>query len=278
MQEPKYKTPNGQIVEKKELQSKYGAKFDELVQNKTFLEVNEPVYKTPSGKYEVESVLAKKYGEKFNELKTNNTFVLDTPEKKKESSQSPSVQPKSGSVPKTGSSGTAKQSFRLPTEKEFEEGQKRGEFAPNRSMLKSKETQYDLEGNTGNVVQKPKEVIGKESDYVLETKEINQKPFEKQTAINPRFSEEQKSEVKSEISEAKKLSTPEYEEEIYNFTNKDKEQLKSDIDTQISEEDLDNPVPFKFYSTYDKQPEYNPATRTFTQIPKDMFVDNEFGD
>ena len=83
MQEPKYKTPNGQIVEKKELQSKYGAKFDELVQNKTFLEVNEPVYKTPSGKYEVESVLAKKYGEKFNELKTNNTFVLDTPEKKK---------------------------------------------------------------------------------------------------------------------------------------------------------------------------------------------------
>lgn len=106
MQEPKYKTPNGQIVEKKELQSKYGAKFDELVQNKTFLEVNEPVYKTPSGKYEVESVLAKKYGEKFNELKTNNTFVLDTPEKKKESSQSSSVQPKSGSVPKTGSSGT----------------------------------------------------------------------------------------------------------------------------------------------------------------------------
>jgi hypothetical protein len=29
MQEPKYKTPNGQIVDKKELQSKYGAKFDE---------------------------------------------------------------------------------------------------------------------------------------------------------------------------------------------------------------------------------------------------------
>ena len=33
MQEPKYKTPNGQIVDKKELQSKYGAKFDELVKN-----------------------------------------------------------------------------------------------------------------------------------------------------------------------------------------------------------------------------------------------------
>ena len=203
-----------------------------------------------------------------------STFGL----KKKESSQSPSVQPKSGSVPKTGSSGTAKQSFRLPTEKEFEEGQKRGEFAPNRYMPKSKETQYDLEGNTGKVVQKPKEVIGKESDYVLETKEINQKPFKKQAAVNPRFSEEQKSEVKSEISKAKKLSTPEYEEEIYNFTNKDKEQLKSDIDTQISEEDLDNPVPFKFYSTYDKAPVYNPATRTFTKVSKDPFVDSEFGD
>lgn len=198
--------------------------------------------------------------------------------KKKESSQSSSVQPKSGSVPKTGSSGTAKQSFRLPTEKEFEEGQKRGEFAPNRSMPKSKETQYDLEGNTGKVIQKPKEVIGKESDYVLETKEINQKPFEKQTAVNPRFSEEQKAEVKSEISEAKKLSTPEYEEDIYNFTAKDKEQLKSDIDTQITEEDLDNPVPFKFYSTYDKAPVYNPATRTFTEVAKDPFVDSEFGD
>ena len=139
-----------------------------------------------------------------------STFGL----KKKESSQSPSVQTKSGSGPKTGSSGTAKQLFRLPTEKEFEEGQKRGEFAPNRSMPKSKETQYDLEGNTGKVVQKPKEVIGKESDYVLETKEINQKPFEKQTAVNPRFSEEQKAEVKSEISQAEKLNTPEYEEEI----------------------------------------------------------------
>jgi hypothetical protein len=71
MQEPKYKTPNGQIVDKKELQSKYGTKFDELVKNKTFSEITEPVYKVPNGKYEVESVLTKKYGEKFNELKAS---------------------------------------------------------------------------------------------------------------------------------------------------------------------------------------------------------------
>ena len=139
MQEPKYKTPNGQIVEKKELQSKYGAKFDELVQNKTFLEVNEPVYKTPSGKYEVESVLSKKYGEKFNELKTNNTFVLDTPVKKKESSQSPSVQPKSVSAQKNGSSGTPK--FKLAGEKE--------KVNPNVNY-----DNYDLEQNSA-AVEKP---------------------------------------------------------------------------------------------------------------------------
>jgi hypothetical protein len=82
MPDKKYKTPNGQIVSEKELQSKYGEKFNSLLQNKTFSEVNEPVYKTPNGKYEIESVLEKKYGEKFNELKKNNTFILDVPKKK----------------------------------------------------------------------------------------------------------------------------------------------------------------------------------------------------
>lgn len=83
MPDKKYKTPNGQIVSEKELQTKYGEKFNSLIQNKTFSEVNEPVYKTPNGKFEAESVLVKKYGDKFNELKTNNTFVLDTPVVKK---------------------------------------------------------------------------------------------------------------------------------------------------------------------------------------------------
>ena len=83
MPDRKYKTPNGQIVNGAELQSKYGEKFNSLVADKTFSEVTEPVYKTPNGKFETESVLTNKYGDKFNELKANNTFILDAPLKKK---------------------------------------------------------------------------------------------------------------------------------------------------------------------------------------------------
>lgn len=177
------------------------------------------------------------------------------------------------SAPKNGSSGTAKQSFRLPTEKEFEEGQKRGEFAPNRSMPKSKETQYDLEGNTGKVVQQPKKNLPLiERD---ETKGIYSQGEEniKKSEISKDFEEKGFTEQPKQKFVDGKLITETKREFV-----KDKEQLKSDIDTQIAEEDLNNPVPFKFYSTYDKAPIYNPATRTFDEIPKDSFVNTEFGD
>lgn len=82
MPDPKYKTPNGQIVSETELKTKYGDRFESLVKDKTFSAIEEPLYKTPNGKYEVESVLKSKYGDKFQELITNKTFVLDSPQKK----------------------------------------------------------------------------------------------------------------------------------------------------------------------------------------------------
>lgn len=185
----------------------------------------------------------------------------------------------SASGQKVGSSGTAKQSFRLPTEKEFEEGQKRGEFAPNRSMPKSKETQYDLEGNTGKVIPETKKTLPK-----LPTKEELQKEQEKgfyakgeENVKRQEISKDFKEKGFTENLKQKFIDGNLTTEEKRVFS-KDKEQLKLDIDTQIAEEDLDNPVPFKFYSTYDKQPIYNPATRTFTEVAKDPFVDSEFGD
>ena len=197
----------------------------------------------------------------------------------KPNSTSTSVSQKQDSVQKNGSSDAAKQSFRLPTEKEFEEGQKRGEFAPNRSMPKSKETQYDLEGNTGNVIPETKKTLPK-----LPTKEELKKEQAKgfytkgeENIIRKEISKDFEEKGFTESPKQKLIDGNLITEEKRVFS-KDKEKLKSDIDTQIAEEDLDNPVPFKFYSTYDKAPVYNPTTRTFTEVTKDPFVDSEFGD
>lgn len=224
----------------------------------------------------------------YDYLKKNN---FDAPEtfdsfqstfglKKKDSTSISTTSGKSSaSGQEVGSSGTVKQSFRLPTEKEFEEGQKRGEFAPNSSMPKSKETQYDLEGNTGKVIPETKKTLPK-----LPTKEELQKEQEKgfytkgeENVKRQEISKDFEEKGFTENTKQKFIDGNLVTEEKRVFS-KDKEQLKLDIDTQIAEEDLDNPVPFKFYSTYDKQPIYNPATRTFTEVAKDPFVDSEFGD
>lgn len=104
MQEPKYKTPNGEIVDKSVLQKKYGERFNSLVQEKTFQEVNENIYRTPNGKLEVESVLKNKYGGNFKKILTENDFKLEFPVKKKESTSTSTTSGKnSESEQKNGS-------------------------------------------------------------------------------------------------------------------------------------------------------------------------------
>ncbi len=65
----KYRAPNGEIVEESVLRSKYGDRFDALVQSGTFTPVEEAAsqnlsakkYKTPNGAIVDETVLRDKY-------------------------------------------------------------------------------------------------------------------------------------------------------------------------------------------------------------------------
>jgi len=91
----KYRAPNGEIVEESVLRSKYGDRFDALVQSGTFTPVEEAAsqnlsakkYKTPNGAIVDETVLRDKYGDKFESYVSQGAFVpeqVSEPVKKKE--------------------------------------------------------------------------------------------------------------------------------------------------------------------------------------------------
>jgi hypothetical protein len=203
-----------------------------------------------SGKYATEEELFSKFPE-FNQqpVAQKKKFALDS-----SSGVGSSV---------SQESPEQKQTFRLPTEQDFEQGQQKGTIAPNRAITKTEQVEYDLEGNTGKVIQQPKKnlpLVKKQESKGFYTQG-------EENVRNAKISKDFQEKGFTEQEKQKFIDGNLVTEEKRVFA-KDKELIKSDIDTQINEEDLNNPTPFKFYSTYDKQPKYNPATGTFIQTPK----------
>lgn len=172
---------------------------------------------------------------------------------------------KKASVPKN---------LRLPNDNDFKIAQDKGEAPPNSEIkyrkLANSNDLYDLNENKAT----PKLPIKKES--ITQThwndssiKPIN-KPTEKQTS----------KEVKLSLPKDYVQDIPKDfdSESLYNFTEKDKQDLKNNIDRKIEDNDLDLEHPYLYYSSYNKHSTFNTETKQIEPVQKDGFIDRIFGE
>jgi len=154
--------------------------------------------------------------------------------------------------------------LRLANETDFKEMQKQGIAPPNSELRISERVSdtsdnYDLQGNLPT----PK---AKKVDSVTQT-HWNE-PFQPKniTAANKELPKDGQYRLPDDYS-MKIKTTPEFTEDLYNFTEKDKAEIKKNIDTKIEDNDLDIEHPYLYFSSYNKP-----------SISKDDFVTRTFGE
>jgi hypothetical protein len=162
-----------------------------------------------------------------------------------------------------------KPNYRLPKDSDFSEMQNKGLVAPS-SELKFKKLQnedlenlYDLnpDGTKKPTQKKPSLTSITQTNWNTLEKSTN-----KSTA--PIAKDRKLSLPKDYVEKVpEELKSKEFTEELYNFTPKDKENLKKEINSKIEDNDLNLDNPYLFYSTFDKQ-----------DSQKDNFIDATFGE
>jgi hypothetical protein len=169
-------------------------------------------------------------------------------------------------APKNGSLESPSPKYRLPNDSDFAKMQKQGVVAPN-SELRNKKTQevddeniYDL--NPDGTKKAPKKPVLNsitQTNWNTLQKKQNKPIITKETKLSLPEGYVQKI--------PKDLNSKDFTEELYNFTEKDKEVLRKEIDSKIEDNDLNLDNPYLFYSTFNKQ-----------ESPKDNFIESNFGE
>jgi len=203
--------------------------------------------------------------------------------KKKEQSESNMVS-NSGNGSLDSSEGK-KPKFRLPNDNDFVEMQNRG-IAPPDSEIKYYKSNvpdnlddlYDL-NQDGTQKPKPKPKSVTQTHW----NDFNRKPYkiasiESNNKDAKAIPKETKFRLPDGYAQKPTADNPKLTEELYNFTENDKKQLKKDIDKKISDNDLNLDNPYLYYSTFNKQSKLNPKTNQYEPVQKDNFIEKTFGE
>ena len=171
--------------------------------------------------------------------------------KKKEKSNATAQNQKSASETNIGSLD-GKLKFRLPDDSDYNEMQNKGILPPDSEVKKRLSTQKTID-----------------RELLLDNQSVKSRVEAlPKTPVNTKATE---TEFKQRGTEKLISDNPDFTEELYNFTTKDKEEIKKGIDLKIENNDLNLDHPYLYFSSYNKK-------QGELLQPKDEFVNTNFGD